>query len=422
MGTHTPDDQASTLTDAIPVMGVRKSDDTLQLLSAVPSDEDYAGRPSFNTVWGDKITTERHADIEEQFQYNINTKTLTTTLVGSATATQANSMAKLTTGTTTTGSAMLESVNVIRYRPSYEAWAYFTVIFENGGVADSTQHIGPFTTDDGYYVGYGGTGATGTEFVVGMKFDGTQTNQVEVNWNGDVYFQANYDPTKLNIFRISYGWLGTAPISFEYFGEDGAWHVIHTMNHTNTLIQPTTSNPQLPICLDITKTAGATDIVAYTASWGGGINGTDDGAGDRYFTGSVAATNVSTEQVLINFQNVSTFQSKTNRVSVEAVLLGMSTEGNKPAIIKIYKNLAITSPTWANVDATNSVMQTDTAGTVTPADSNLLFAFPLARSDSLELGVSGKDFVLYPSETATVTGTSSVNNDITFTARWKERF
>jgi hypothetical protein len=377
---------------------------------------DNANRTSFHTVWGEQIVVERTADVEEQFQYNVNTKTLTTTTVGNGAASQENSMMKISTGTTTTGSVAVESVSVIRYRPGFEAYALFTAIWDNGGVADSIQHIGPFTTNDGYFVGY-----TGTEFVVGMKFDGTIVTQDQTKWSGDKYFESHFDPTKLNIFRISYGWLGAAPITFEYSGDDGLWHIMHQMVHANTLAKPTTSNPQLPICIRATKTDGATDIVMHTASWGGGINGTDSGAGDRYFTKAAAAT-VSTEAVILNLQSVETFQSKTNRVVSKLVKASMSSDGTKNVKIKIYAGLVISGASWTDIDATNSTIQFDTSGTVTPDDDNLIMEYDLAKVDSIVDAVGDISANLPPNTTITITGTSASNNDVSFTVRWRELF
>jgi hypothetical protein len=60
-------------------------------LERIASMTDAGNRSSFNTVWGEQITAEKHADIEEQFQYNVNTATLTTTAVGNGAASQEDS-------------------------------------------------------------------------------------------------------------------------------------------------------------------------------------------------------------------------------------------------------------------------------------------------------------------------------------------
>lgn len=379
--------------------------------------DDAIGRSTLNTIFGEQINIIPHADIEEQFHYNINTRTLTTTVANGGTATVENDMLKLTTSTATNGSSKVETKRPIRYRPGKEAFAYFTAMWDNEGVAGCKQRIGIFNGTDGFYVGF-----NGTDFVVGYSTAGSDTEVTQANMSGDNTYIDELDFTKLNIFRISYGWLGTAPATFEFLGSDHHWHELHVIEFQNTLTRPSVDNPSLPLCAHVTKTSGATDVVMRSASWLGGVHGEDHSPGDRYDTGVVAATGISTEAVLINFHNVTTFQSKTNRVEVEGVRLSMSSEGNKPAIVKIYKNLTITSPSWTDIDATNSVLQTDTAGTVTPSNANLLFEYNLARSDSIIDDIRDMDMIIEPGETVTITGQSSVSTDLTFSARWREHF
>lgn len=376
-----------------------------------------------NTTFKDVITAQRSGDILEQFQYNINTYTLETTVNNGGTVTQSEGMCVLSTGTNADGDAMIQSKKPIRYRPGYEGYAYFTVLFENPAHPNTIQYAGPFNNDDGYFFGY-----RNEDLVVGRRNSGVDTVVTQDNWNGRTRTGTlgkelkNLDLTKLNIIRITWGWLGTAPIRFEISGSDGEWMTLHTMNASGTLTKPTILNPVLPICIDVDKTGGdSTDVVVKSASWSGGVIGIDTHQADRYFTGSVGGT-YSTEAVMINFRNVSTFQSISNKVKAEGVKLSMSADGTKPARIKIYKNLTITSPTWTPVDSTNSIMETDTVGTVTPSDANLLFEYDLAKDDSLLDDISNLDFFIFPGETVTITGQSGASSDLRFTARWRELF
>ena len=352
---------------------------------------DVGNYSSFNTTFGESIVAQRFTEILEEFQYTINTKTLTDGSENNATVTQSDSMAILTSSTTSNGHAQLESKKKLRYRPGHEGYAFFTSLWANGGVANSKQYCGLFDDGDGFFLGY-----NGTDFVVGYRKNTTDTTVTKSNFNGDSSFDS-IDTSKLNIFMITYAWLGTAPINFWWMNERGEWVLIHRFELPNTLTGPSVTNPVLPLRFDITKTSGDTSIVMKTASWHAGIAHDGDTQGDRYFTGSITKNTVSTESVLINFQNVSTFQSKTNKVRVYATLLGAAGDGTKTGEIKIYKNLAIGgTPSWSNVDATNSVMQKDTAGTVTPSDANLLISIPLGRNDSKQVDVTNQSFFLDP--------------------------
>lgn len=380
-------------------------------------DTDNVGRSELNTIFGESTAVIPHADIEEQFHYNVNTRTLTTTTANGGAASVENDMLKLSSSTATNGSVTVETKKPIRYRPGKEAYALFTAMWDGQGVAGSKQRIGIWNKTDGFYVGF-----NGTDFVVGYTRDGTDTEVTESNFNGETEHISLLDFTKLNIFRISFGWLGTAPCTFEFLGPDHRWHIMHIIEFQNTLTQPSITNPNLHFTIDVTKTSGATDVIMRSASWLGGVHGEDESAADRFDTGTASATNITTEAVLINFQNVTTFQSKTNRVEVEGVRLSMSSEGTKTGKIKIYKNLSISGASWSNIDATNSVLQVDTAGTVTPSDANLLFEYNLSRQGTIIDNIEDMDMIIEPGDTITVTGQSASNMDFDFTARWKEHF
>jgi hypothetical protein len=379
----------------------------------IRDDQDRIGLIS---TFGEGIVGQRISDVLELFQYNINTETLTSTVANGGTVTQADSMAILTSSTATNGAAQLQSKHVVRYRAGHEVYSIFTSLWANGGVAGATQYIGLFNGTDGFFLGY-----NGTDFVVGRRKDSVDTTVS--TFNGSAEFTNRFDPTKLNIFSITFGWLGTAPVNFYWMNPEGKLVLIHQMQLPNTLTGPTVTNPVLPVCMDITKTSGATSIVMKSGSWHGGVihNGIDK-VSDRFFSKIISATTVSTEAVLINFQNVSTFQSKTNLIDVEGALLEAASDGTKIGLVKIYRNLAITSPSWTNVNATNSVIQTDVAGTVTPSDNNLLLALTLGRTDSKLINLKDLDFVLHPGETLTVTAQSTANMDFSFFLRWAEHF
>lgn len=379
---------------------------------------DRGNYSSFNSTFGEMIQSPRYSRIIEEFQYNINTLTLTATETNNGTVTQGDSMAILTSSTTSNGRARLESKRKLRYRPGHEGYAFFTALWANGGVANSTQYAGLFDSTDGFFIGY-----NGTDFVVGRRKDSSDTTVTQANFNGDHSFNSIVT-SNLNIFMITYGWLGTAPVNFWWMNERGEWILIHRMELPNTLTGPSVTNPVLPMAFDVTKTSGATSIVMKTASWHAGIiePATVRAVGDRYFSADASGSTISTETVLLNLRNQTTFQSKTNKVEIIIEFFEASSEGTKPAIIEIYKNLSIGgTPVWGDVDATNSVIQTDTAGTVTPDTTKRLFSIHLAKSDSH--AVQGlPSFYLLPGDTLTITGQSASNTDLNFYVLWREEF
>jgi hypothetical protein len=365
------------------------------------------------TIFGEQIVTVQHASLLESFQYHINTKTIMTTVTNGGTVTQNDSMAVLSSSTATNGSARIETKKRLRYRPGSEGYAIFTTLFENGGVAGATQFAGIFDNTDGYFLGF-----NGTDFCVGRRKDSVNYLTTDVNQD----FLAKYDPTKLNIFVIKYAWLGTTPITFYWLDNSGKWIQIKRLDIANTLTAPSISNPQLPMAVEVIKTSGASDIVIKTGSWNCGTSQENPDIGNSDFSWRASATGVTTENVLVNFRNKTTFQGVTNKVRITLLYMSGSSDGTKPASIKVYKNLAIGgTPSWSSRDS-NSIMEIDTAGTVTPNINALEFSLELGKTDSIAIELFKLDIHIDPTETLTVTGESANASDLVFFLRWHEQF
>lgn len=102
-------------------------------------------------------------------------------------------------------------------------------------------------------------------------------------WNGDPLdgsahsrFTRNevaeaLDLTKYNIYRIRFGWLGSASVLLEIMAPDGHWVIGHTATAPNTLTTPHIISPVLPIRAEVGKVnADATNLELGTCSWNGG--------------------------------------------------------------------------------------------------------------------------------------------------------
>ncbi len=139
---------------------------------------DSTNRQSFNSVFGYNISDSRTSHILVQFQYNINSIDITDASVNDGTITQSDAMAVFTTSTTSNGRAIGTSVRHLRYLPGHEGYGIFTALFQNKGVADSTQFTGIFNSDDGYYLGF-----DGVDFVVGFRRGGTDTTTTQADFN-----------------------------------------------------------------------------------------------------------------------------------------------------------------------------------------------------------------------------------------------
>jgi len=227
-------------------------------------------------VLGVAVTGQRNNEIELSFFSSFNTDLITNTTASGGSATITNGHARYRSGTNATGAAKGVSVYNCKYRPAHEQYAYFTAAFTTGA-ANSYQRIGLYDSNNGFFIGYEGTG-----FGVTLRSNAVDTFIARASWNGDPLdgsagskFTRGGVPEAINLgysnlYRIRFAWLGSANILFEVFSPDGGWILFHDIRVPNSQLDPSIRNPNLPMTIDVAKTSGASDLSIYTACWGAG--------------------------------------------------------------------------------------------------------------------------------------------------------
>lgn len=376
-------------------------------------DTDAAGRGNFNAIFGDKVVSEREPDILVQFQYNIATDDVTTATSGTGAASHSTATAILTTGAST-GAASLISVDVVRYQPGFDGYAYFTAAF-SGSDAGSVARIGLFDATDGMFIEHSG----GVAYCV--RRTGTADDKIAIV---KPFKAADLDYTKINIYRISYGWLGVAPIAFEvYSGLVDGWVVLHAFEVLNKQTTPSINQPSLPLTASVTRTSGSGAITLHTCSWSAGRIGSHGVlSSDRSFGTSRAKAAVSTETAILTVNNAATFQGKANRVVIEVDAVSFASDGSKTATFNLKRGATLGgSPSYADVSANSSVASVDVAGTTVTGGTNLL-PIQLAKVDAIFIPTTDLHIKLRPGETLTISASSAAASDVVASIRWRELF
>lgn len=375
--------------------------------------------------YGQLIIGERHDDVLARFEYNTSAKDVTTVTSGTGTTSNANSMATVASGAGVGGAAH-QSLRNITYRPAHEAYAFFTSLYSTGQDANTYQRHGPFDAQDGFFFGY-----SGTTFGTFIRKGGATTFTARTSWNGDKVDGTglsgfNLNPNTLNQYKVEYGWLGIAPISYlVYGGQVKGWVTVHTVDRTNLDQTPHILSPSLPLRIEAGRTSGSgTSVTVSMGSWSAGATeGQHSHAGHRVFAGLATATlTANVETIVGSFRNESTFQSKTNKVATQAVYAGFSCDGTKITAFKFYRNATITGGAWSSVDSANSVTSVNLTGTV--AGGTFEFAVPIGKVDNaqLDLGAGHIHLELLPGETMSIVGLSAGASDVQVAFRWEEFF
>jgi hypothetical protein len=240
------------------------------------TEEEVAGRYD---VFGRVVVSAPNNDIDVQFFRGAPESLVDVTTANSATATQNVGGALFASSTNASGSVQGVSKFTTLYRSGFEVYAMFTAAF-TAGIASSFMRLGLYDANNGFFIGY-----EGTSFGVTVRNATSDTTVAKASFSEDALTGAAgsrftragtpeaIDLTKLNVFRIRFGWLGSAPTYWEVMAPDGHWVTFHKTLFPNLQASPSIRNADLPMTLDITKTAAAaTDLQIQTDCWGAGTN------------------------------------------------------------------------------------------------------------------------------------------------------
>jgi len=186
---------------------------------------------------------------------------------------------------------------------------------------------------------------------------------------------------------------------------------------------PSILQPSQPVHMDATRLSGSGEATVKTCSWSAGrIGGGTTDTSARPFAAANIKSGITTETNIISLQNASTFQGFTNRIVVEGTIFSCASDGTKTATVYIKQGVTLGgTPSFSDIDATNSVASIDTAGTTVTGGSTVL-AIPLAKVDSRVLDMTPFRFRLYPGQTMTFSAESSSATEIDIGLNWQELF
>lgn len=381
--------------------------------------------------FGELTTARRLAYISETFHHNVlNTvslNTASTSGTGSA-VTVANELLTVTAGTDATSTASIRTRRAVRYRPGYSCDFYFTAMFTTGSAAsDADQWIGPLSSENGFAVGL-----RNNAFALLHRRASSDTIIPLASMNIPLTTAGNLagftlDPSKINLFRVSFGYLGIATPTFWVMDINDRWVPFHRINTVNVRTTTHLASPNLPIGCEVTKRSGASAVVCYSGSWYGGMIGVDrDGIGSRHGavqSGTVALSSGVTK-LLALIKNGTTYGGITNTVEMFVRNLNMATDGTRSVQVRLLLNPSITgSPSYTAYDATNSILSYDLTLTgVSITGGRLVGALNVEKSGGGSIDFPPNEVDLEPGDVVAMTAVSSANNDIAFQLEWDELF
>lgn len=390
---------------------------------------DASKKAPMYSVFGDTITGVKRDEVTISFQVGVSTFDVISTTSGGGAVTSVLPQAQVASGVPAAGTAQIQSVQSVKYRAGKEGYSFFTCEFTTQaggvlGIADSNQQIGLFDDQNGFYVGF-----TGINFCIAKRKEAIDTIITQASFNRDKLDGTGYsgftaDFSKNNVFKISFGYLGAAIVTYEILRQDGVWIPFHVIEYPNSSTNTHISNPVLPVTCRVEKTAGATNVAMRTSSWSAGtITGdTSTQISNRpYAFSNVKAVSAGVRTNIFTLKCSTAFGGLTNRIPFQPVFISVSADGTKNVDISILKNATINGTSYHAIDAANSVVSYSITGT-SVSGGTLTFPVKLGKTDSQSINTAEFRMLSLPGETLTFSALSSGASAIGIGCRWLDKF
>lgn len=388
------------------------------------------------SAFGDTRTVELSPVFQGSFEYTVdNTEITTNTVVNGGTVTQNNAMAVIGTSTTTSSTALLVSKQHARYRSGFGGLLRFTALYTSPvagteqyhGIMDEVGSSAAFK--NGYGIGY-----DGTTFGIHRWQNDVKTSIAQADWDdpldGTGVSKMTLDQTKINVWAISFQYLGAGAIRIMVEDDiTGRFIVVHTILYANLNTVPSVFNPNFHYSMWVNNGSTTSDIIIKGASFAYFIEGFTllrELHQPQQSSGTVEKTSVTTEVAIFTIRNKSTYQSKTNFIDIVPELLTASIEAssaNNLGKIRLLLNTSLGgTPSFSDINTSDSVIDIDTAGTTTSTAKELLSINLAGKNDRIFIDLTPYKFLISPGETLTITGTSANSATIDASLLWKELF
>ncbi len=385
-------------------------------------------------AFGEAIFAELSPILQGSFEYTVsNTDINTNTVSASGTVTQADAMAVCTTGTTTSSKAILQTTKHAKYRTGQGGLVRFTALF-TAPVASTSQLIGladelGSTADfkNGYMIGYVGTVFGFHRFQNDAVFT-TALADWDDPLDGTGASGVTLDKTKLNVFYIQFQYLGGGA-QFVYYEtpSTGKVNIVATIPYANTYTTPSVYMPNFHFFMYANNKATTNSLIVKSASYAyfvEGRTGFIEIQQPQYSTGIQTKTTVTTQTAIATIKNKTTYASKTNFIDIiiERIVVAIEANAaNNLGVLRLVKNATLGGvPSYSDINATNSVVSMDTAGT-TVTGGTVLLSVPLAgKNDKVIENLLDYKIILGPGDTLTLSGESVNSATISTACLWKE--
>ena len=247
----------------------------------------------------------------------------------------------------------------------------------------------------------------------------TETWTARASWNVDTC--SWIDPTKGNIYRVEFAYLGYGPLKYYVFNPTTyRWVLCHVVAWPNNNTGTNLGNPSMRVGWLSASLGSTTNLTVAGASAMAGLQGN---ANKRESFGAYGtATGVTTETQILSLQVRREFGDRACVAVVVPEILTIATDSTKGAVFRLLLNPSVSGTTaHAYIDESNSVCTYDTAGT-TISGGRLLGVYSVGPSGRATISLDSVSNALVSGDELVIAAqvTSGAGSEMTASIVWSE--
>ena len=284
------------------------------------------------------------------------------------------------------------------------------------------RSVGDKTGTMSFAAGSTGAAATVTEATAGAAK--TDAHTAQADWNVTTSPFDDFDPTKINIYKVEYGYLGVANINYSIYDPNtGQFVLVHRGKFANVNTTTHLGSPDLKV--GWTAASLGSSGTNLTVTGGSGQIAVE---GQRILSGSSFAADNSVSSVSTTLTNILTVKNRIvyggrfNLGKIVPISASLDNDHNKGAIVEVRINATLAgTPNYQYEDEYNSLGLVEKAAT-TVTGGTLVDAFTVPAGGDATVDLSKLSDILNPEDTLTlaaktISGTSTA---MTGALVWKE--
>lgn len=249
----------------------------------------------------------------------------------------------------------------------------------------------------------------------------------QADWNQNTLLSGTFtlDPSKLNVYRVEFGYLGAAGIRYYVLNPDTLeWVHVHTVKIANSTTKPLFYQPSMRVgWVAASLGSSGTNLTVKGASLFAGVQGKRNAVEPSR---SLETTNTTVNTTFINMltiKNRLVFGDKPNQGEIKPLVISASTDSAKGVLVQLISEATVSGVTSYTQVASDSIgIYATDAGAV--SGGVVIASRTISAAEDGIIDISDFAISKVAGETLTVAAkslaTGTPNDDVTITLTWRE--